>query len=124
MRKNGDGYYASIKADRNEWRESVRQACMSCGWQAMLQIHEMERRSHAAGRWGHRSNYLLLCQRCHEELFAAMPHARQLAFKLVRDPRNFDLQSWLTLRDPELKAPERVTMEDIAAHLTIQREFA
>lgn len=115
-----DLYYESIKDDRNEWRDSVSQSCMGCGWQAMLQIHEMERRSHASGRWGDRSNYLLLCQRCHDGAFATMSHARQLAHKLLCDTKHFDLQAWLMLRDPDLQAPERVTMRDIAAHLTLR----
>ncbi len=42
---------------------------------------------------------------------AAMPHPRQLAYKYIKDINNYDLESWLRLRDPELKAPNRV-MED------------
>ena len=44
-----------------------------------------------------------------------MSHAEQLAVKWVNDPDNFDLDAWLRLRDPDLRAPTRVTMEDVEA---------
>jgi hypothetical protein len=42
-----------------------------------------------------------------------MPHAKQLAFKLIADPCHFDLDTWLRLKDPELHAPGRVTMQEV-----------
>jgi len=112
-------YYNQIRGERDEWRYAMPQECMNCGSRDMLEIHEMERKSHASGRWGHTCNYLLLCQVCHADDFAAMPHERQLAVKLVRDAEHFDLESWLRIRDAELRAPERVTLADIARHLRI-----
>ena len=96
--------------------------CMICGWQESsapdiwLETHEIERRSHAPGRWAHRCNYLLLCNRCHHERIPLMGHAEQLAYKLRCDPEHFDLDAWLRLRDPELRAPQRVRMEDIEVY--------
>ena len=79
-----------------------------------LDIHEIERRSACSKRWMHRSNYLLLCRRCHRLMgTAAWPHARQLALKLRRDPQHYDLDAWLRLADPELKAPDRVTQAEV-----------
>jgi hypothetical protein len=87
------------------------------------EVHEIERKSHAPKRWAHRCNYLLLCHQCHSGPFAAMPHAKQLAVKLVRDPNHFELVTWLRLRDPELRAPERVTIADVAHWLTLGRNI-
>jgi hypothetical protein len=78
-----------------------------------LAVHEIERRSQAPTRWAAGCNYLLLCEPCHAGPFATMPHARQLAVKLVADPKHFDLQAWLRLKDPGLKAPNRVTASEI-----------
>lgn len=46
--------------------------------------------------------------------------AQQLAIKLVHDPRYFDLSAWLRIGDPELNAPDRVTMTDIAQFLKLR----
>jgi hypothetical protein len=46
-----------------------------------------------------------------------MPHAAQLAVKLVADPEDFDLNEWLLIKDPAGRAPNRVTWPDIAAYL-------
>ena len=114
-------YYIENRVARIEWRLSVAEECMLCEWSEQrcgfrwLETHEIERRSHAAGRWAHPCNYLLLCNFCHAETIPAMSHAEQLAVKWVNDPDNFDLDTWLRLRDPELRAPTRVTMEDVEA---------
>jgi len=42
-----------------------------------------------------------------------MPHHRQLAYKLLADPKNYDLDSWLKIRDPDLRAPIRVTQQEV-----------
>ena len=118
---NATEYAASIKPDREAWRESVPQVCMWCGtadasalWGPCggLQIHEMERRSHASKRWWHRCNGLLLCGVCHGMDFAAMPHAAQLAVKLARDPEHFDLAEWLAIGS---RPATYVTVEDVKA---------
>ena len=44
---------------------------------------------------------------------AAMPHARQLAYKQKHDKENYNLDQWLRLRDPELKAPDRITQGEV-----------
>jgi len=114
-------YYIENRVARIEWRLSVSDACMLCQWSEercgfrWLETHEIERRSHAAGRWAHPCNYLLVCNACHAETIPTMSHAMQLAVKWVNDPDNFDLDAWLRLRDPELRAPDRVTMEDVEA---------
>ena len=95
---------------------------MWCGEDAPLyglQIHEIERRSHAAFRWGVRCNYLLACQPCHMGPLDYAPHEQQLACKLLCDPDHFDLEEWLRIRDPELRAPERVTLRDVVRYLRI-----
>jgi len=46
-----------------------------------------------------------------------MPHSRQLAVKLVKDPIHFNLTEWLRIKDPEQRAPHRVTLTDIVQHL-------
>lgn len=86
---------------------------MRCGTKHGLQVHEIERKSHASRRWGVSCNYLLVCGECHEGVFATMPHARQLAIKWLKDRTHFNLEQWLRIRDPDLKAPDRVTMGDV-----------
>jgi len=110
---NSRTYYRSIRDDRDAWRDEMPQVCMCCGRKGHLEIHEIERKSQAPTRWAKRCNYLLLLNSCHAGPFASMEHARQLAFKLIRDPENFDLMGWLAIKDPGLRAPERVTMDEI-----------
>lgn len=118
-------YYRESRDDRMSWRDSMPQRCMVCGWTmgksigpaVWLEVHEIQPRSQAAGRWAHHSNYLLTCNHCHANTLASMPHAEQLAIKLVKDADHFDLDAWLRIKDPELRAPDRVTMDDVNAHL-------
>lgn len=104
--------------DRLKWKQEISERqpwCMWCGeGRFHLEIHEIERRSHAKHPF-HRCNYLLLCQDCHANHFAAMKHDQQLAVKAIRDWPHYDLQAWLRLRDPELAAPERVTEREVLA---------
>jgi len=115
-------YYRENREDREGWRLEMPPQCMICGWKEhsgpyqWLETHEIERRSQAAARWAHRCNYLLLCNHCHHERIPLMGHAEQLAYKLKADRDHFDLDSWLRLRDPELRAPHRVRMEDIGVY--------
>lgn len=111
--------YLKENADKKqEWRLSQPQFCMLCGKKAdwlPLSVHEIERRGHAPTRWGEVCNYLLICCRCHEGPFATMKHSVQLAIKLIRDPENYDLQAWLRIKDKELRAPNRVTQDEVDA---------
>lgn len=113
-------YEDEVREDREAWRREQPNLCMHCGampsW-LPLAIHEIERRSHAVKRWGHRCNYLLVCTPCHEGPFATMPHARQLAVKFLVDREHYDLEEWLKLRDPGLRAPLRVTEKMVAAEV-------
>ena len=109
-------YAATGEPERLAWRLSQHQFCMLCGKKAdwlPLSVHEIERRGHAPTRWANPCNYLLLCCRCHEGPFATMSHARQLAIKLVRDPDHYDLEAWLRIKDPTLRAPNRVTQKEV-----------
>ena len=116
-------YYQGNREDREGWRCEMPPSCMICDWYEnsgqyrWLETHEIERRSHAPTRWAHRCNYLLLCNQCHHERIPLMSHAEQLAFKWNRDRKHFDLDGWLRLRDPDLNAPNRVSMEDIGEYL-------
>jgi len=118
-------YYLTNRVARIEWRLDQVQRCMLCEWHEgqvsdhmrWLEVHEIERRSHAPTRWAHPCNYLLVCNMCHMDMIPLMDHAQQLAVKWQKDPVCFDLDAWLRLRDPDLKAPMRVTAEDVEAHL-------
>lgn len=105
---------------REKWRNGRRQECWVClsggdPWRG-LQIHEIERRSHAPQRWADYCNYFLTCPTCHEQHLSTMSHARQLAYKWIHDNPNFDLKRWLKLKDPDMEAPDRVTMGEILSH--------
>lgn len=113
---------------RARWKERtakrLRGRCMGCGLVSWwpLEVHEVERRSQAPTRWKHTCNYLLLCANCHGREFDSMPHAKQLAHKLYWDAGCFDLDAWLRLKDPTLKAPQRVTLAEVEAHLPYLRK--
>jgi len=116
-------YADQVMEMRLEWRSTIPNRCMYCGrgddWPG-LQIHEIERRSAASNRWGHTANFLVLCGECHAGPFASMVHCRQLAVKLLKDPEHFDLVAWLRIKDTELRAPTRVTMENIVQFLEMK----
>lgn len=117
-------YATAVESLRRAWRSQVPGRCMICGkpegasWR--LEIHEIERRSQARGRWADYSNYLLVCGYCHGVVISTMSHAEQLAYKAVRDLQHYDLEAWLRLRDPELRAPQRVMWADIAEYLEVK----
>lgn len=120
-----NSYSRSVNSDREAWREETPPLCMFCGIHegvsfGPLHIHEIERKGQARDRWGVRCNYLKLCNDCHEGPFASMPHARQLAVKLIKDYQHFDLDKWLLIKHPDGKAPLRVTMLDIIDNLTVK----
>lgn len=112
-------YYAEHAEARRAWAQSRPQVCMVCGEKPDfrgLAVHEIERRSHAKASYNP-ANYLLVCAPCHEGPIATMPHARQLAYKWLRDPEQFDLTVWLAIGDPQGRAPLRVTAEEITGHI-------
>jgi len=45
-----------------------------------------------------------------------MSHQLQLAYKQKFDSDHYDLKKWLRIRDPELRAPDRVTQEEVDNH--------
>lgn len=105
----------ALMGERKEWAANQAK-CWICGVSSYagfpLETHEMERKSQAPHHaWANLNNYFCACKKCHMDDLAAMPHARQLAYKYIKDIENYDLESWLRLRDPDLKAPNRV-MED------------
>ena len=114
---NAKEYYKSIKQDRAEWSALFRQ-CMWCGGGGgflPLETHEIQRKSGCQNRWASRTNYLRLCSVCHAGPFATMPHAKQLKLKQEVDFEHYNLREWLMIYDPELRAPERVTQEEVDA---------
>jgi hypothetical protein len=74
----------------------------------------MVRRAQAPKRWGIVPNYLLLGRRCHEDVIPSMPLARQLAYKLLVDPDNFDLAA---VNEIHPGAP--VLMSQVVYHLQL-----
>jgi hypothetical protein len=109
-------YKLQVEQDRQSWQREQPKCCMYCRenprWPE-LQIHEIERKSQAPLSWASRSNYLLLCQSCHADVFATMPHAKQLALKYLCDPKHYNLSEWLRIKDPKGRAPNRVTQEEV-----------
>jgi len=107
----------------SEWRDERRNwavdfdRCWICGateYQGFpLETHEMERRSQAPTRCMNVCNYFRTCKKCHMDDLAAMPHAKQLAYKQMKDPDNYNLMDWLRLKDLDLRAPNRVTQEEV-----------
>ena len=81
-----------------------------------LEVHEIDRKSQCPNAWWPISgcNGLKLCTECHSDEFATMPHAKQLAVKLIQDPGCFDLKEWLSVKP---RAPNYVTMEEIMGYV-------
>ena len=109
-------YSLSAAPEKLEWRLTRFPACMLCGSEGghfPLAVHEIERRGHAPTRWANPANYILCCTSCHEGPLATMP----LAWKSLKDSDNYDLQAWLRIKDPGLRAPNRVTQEEVDSFL-------
>lgn len=109
-----------LLAQRTEWAKS-RRKCWVCGAKSHagfpLETHEIERRSHAPNHhWAHTCNYFRACKKCHMDDLAAMPHAEQLAYKKLYDPLYYDRETWLSLRDPDMRAPKRVTGDEVRTY--------
>lgn len=111
-------YYNSIKAERKKWKLSQPEQCCWCLAKVpyeRLEVHEIDRRSQLPNKWWplSGSNGLLLCHDCHHGVFdnrEKMPHAKQLAIKLLHDSNRFDLREWLSLKP---RGPEYVTMAEV-----------
>jgi hypothetical protein len=112
---------AALK-ERKEWANN-HDHCWICERQSYhgfpLETHEIERKSHGVqGTWATPENYFRACKKCHMDDLATMPHPKQLAFKYLYDQGNFNRESWLRIRDAELRAPNRVTQEEIETYIS------
>lgn len=111
------------KAERLDWLSRQRAECMACGYSLKmfgelrrLQVHHIERRSHARRRFDVVCNLLVLCEPCHRDFDSQgeWPHAKQLALKLLRDPASYNLAAWLEIRQPDREDREiRVTQDEV-----------
>ena len=111
-------YYRLHEDDRRAWAQEQSPACMVCGMCRATDIHEIERRGQAPRSWAHRCNYLFVCRFvCHSVALVNMPHAKQLAYKYLRDRANFDLESWNAIRKP----PRHVTLAAVMAEVERMR---
>ncbi len=105
----------------NEWKNAIfPHHCWMCGFNPAtsqecrwLETHHIDRKGHSTVRADHSSNYFLTCNVDHAGALANMPHAMQLAYKIHMDSENYSLREWLMLRDPALRAPDRVTEQEI-----------
>jgi len=107
---------AALK-ERKKWTEN-KNHCWVCGRTSYngfpLETHEMERKSHGVqGAWAIIQNYFRACKKCHMDNLSTMPHHEQLAFKSLYDAENYNREQWLRIRDPNLRAPNRVTQSEI-----------
>ena len=118
-------YFPGSQARRHAWVSRIKTVCWVCGhdwgkWtidQRTYQTHHIQRRSSCYPNWHDvECNLLACCALCHETRLASMPHAEQLAMKLLNDPLAYNLEMWLHCRDgPVLRSAERVTGEDVLA---------
>jgi hypothetical protein len=122
---NARQYYASIKKDRDAWAKSKHQRCMLCGiFIKSLDIHEILRKSQAPKTWAFPANYLLLDRFCHNSPEIASTTREnlitQLAVKLIRDPENYDLQTWITTRHS--KATSYISEKEVRSRASLLME--
>jgi len=114
-------YEESIREGRREWIQrkfvAANGRCMICRrpQQACignrLDCHEMVSRARAPGRWWHPANALLLCRDCHDALPSLV---QQLAWKLLHDPDDFDLNAV-----NQIKGGDPVRLASVVAMLRI-----
>jgi hypothetical protein len=110
---------------QDEFIDQTPNKCMCCQKPLIPQLvphcHEIETKAVATGNaWNHPCNFLKLCGECHQGRIPYWGRAKQLALKLARDFDRFDLCAWLRIKDPDLNAPDRVTIDDILPHLDIK----
>lgn len=119
--KKSKGDIDKLMEERREWA-SLWNKCWVCGATHHagfpLETHEMERKSQASHHtWAAKENYFCACKKCHMDDLAAMPHANQLAYKYIHDILHYDLNAWLRIKDPELRAPNRVTEDEVMEYV-------
>ena len=119
--------------EKYEWKDEIDpRTCWVCGYDftrfnwgdyRIREIHHIERRGHATGkkedgtpRYDEKCNFFSACRPCHQDKLdsvGTMSHALQLGIKMRHDPKYFDLEQWLRLRDQSLKSTTRVTLKEI-----------
>ena len=113
-----------------DWSECFYR-CFICGKReppnpsdfSRLQVQHIERRAHAdKSRRNRIVNLAKACMSCHAGPLATMAHARQLAFKWRSDIAGYGslaefVRDFLMIKDPALRAPNRVTVEEVREEL-------
>lgn len=82
-----------LDPERKKWRLTFKR-CFICNRRAPAHVHEIL----GGSEWRYITRhlvcfYLAVCERCHAEIQSNSdwPAARQLAHKLIHDPKGFDL---------------------------------
>ena len=106
--------------NRDTWRHE-QSVCWICGWPErcntpmnVLQVHEMARGPARAKAVLEPAAWFSACRSCHEGALAAMPIARQLAYKKMNDYPRYDRVIVNRLRG---RADEAVTEDDVNVEL-------
>lgn len=99
------------KPDRDQFAEDF-QCCMVCGKRGGLQTHEIARGPHRRKAYGKRCCWLRLCEECHDACgrYAQWPIQKQLALKMLRDPKHYDLDQFNAIRSRSILA---VTQDEV-----------
>ena len=109
-----------------DWLDGLIEGC-KCWWCGVelygrREVHHVERRSHAPrDRRDHPANLFVTCPECHRGVLDFADQSQVLARKMLRDPENFDLKTFLRIADPSLNAPERISLREIVKHLEVKR---
>lgn len=107
---------SEAKPVRDEIRAIGR--CESCGRSGgILDVHEISRGRHRQKALDKRFALLLLCRTCHEDFgdAAKWPESRQLALLAERRLLDWDLVQYLEMTNP--RAPRRIEIAEVAAHM-------
>lgn len=97
---------------REEWAW-IHSTCFICGRDG-TDVHEIARGSHRAAAVAHPAAWLKLCRLCHRDAVAAMPVARQLAYKMVHDPEHYNR---LAVNNLRRRAPNAISEQEVAAEV-------
>lgn len=122
-------YRKTHQDDRQAWSERF-DSCWLCGGKAnwlALQTHEIYSRAQARNSWAFPANYFRVCQLCHQQTIPTLSMEAQLAYKLLRDAENFDIQPFREVAEKFTGRPTRLVDEgeilEAVRQLIIQRKL-
>lgn len=106
-----------LERDRTAWKALFSHCWICRRWFQWLHCHEIAAKGTSPNRWCDRCNFFATCADCHEKHLDGpgnMPHARQLAYKVLNDLAHYDLAKWIEIRG---RAETSITQAEVNREL-------